>query len=334
MTRLNNQKIDFVVLWVDGNDPEWLKEKNKHLHLGGDTGENRFRDCDNMQYLFRGIEKFAPWVNKVFFITWGHVPTWLDISNPKIKVVKHEEFIPKKYLPTFNSNVIELNLHRIEELSDNFVLFNDDLFILKPTKEEDFFIDNLPSDTYCEYIQLANSYNDTHYFMKANIFALINKNFNKLEIIEKNKDKFLDPKNGEFNEYTLHNMKFQKKFVGFWNFHVSQPYLKQTLKTIWDKEEEALDLACQNKFRASTDLGIVLCRYWQFMEGNFIPKENDSHYFRILDDNSETTDAIINQKYQVICINDVYDNIDFEKAKNEINEALNFILPKKSSFEK
>ena len=27
------EKIDFVVLWVDGNDPELIKEKNKYIRL-------------------------------------------------------------------------------------------------------------------------------------------------------------------------------------------------------------------------------------------------------------------------------------------------------------
>ena len=110
------EKIDIVILWVDGEDKEWQKEKEKYMNLRGDAGKNRFRDCDNLQYLFRGIDKFAPWVNKIFFITWGHLPKWLDVNNEKIRVIKHEDYIPKEYLPTFNSNVIELNLHRIEEL--------------------------------------------------------------------------------------------------------------------------------------------------------------------------------------------------------------------------
>ena len=148
---MNNEKIDFVILWVDGNDKAWLEEKNKYLNIKGDSGKNRFRDWDNLQYIFRGIEKHADWVNKIFFITWGHLPKWLNTDNPKLRIVKHEEFIPKEYLPTFNSNVIELNLHRIKDLSEKFVLFNDDLFILKDLKKEDFFKSNLPNDIYSAY---------------------------------------------------------------------------------------------------------------------------------------------------------------------------------------
>ena len=148
------EKIDIVILWVDGNDPEWLKQKNKYLEIKGDTNINRFRDCENLQYLFRGIEKYAAWVNKIFFITWGHIPKWLNTNNEKLEIVRHAEFIPNEYLPTFNSNVIEMNLHRIKKLSSKFILFNDDLFILKELKPTDFFEKDLPKDFYVEYLKL------------------------------------------------------------------------------------------------------------------------------------------------------------------------------------
>ena len=50
MSNNTDEKIDFVILWVDGNDENWLKEKNKYLNLKGDMGANRFRDCDNLDY--------------------------------------------------------------------------------------------------------------------------------------------------------------------------------------------------------------------------------------------------------------------------------------------
>ena len=129
--RQNMNDIDIVLLWVDGNDPLWREEKNKYSPVKEDysSADNRFRDWDNLQFLFRGIEKFAPWARYVYFITWGHTPKWLNTGHPKIKVVNHRDYIPERFLPTFNSNTIELNLHRIEELSDQFVLFNDDMFL-------------------------------------------------------------------------------------------------------------------------------------------------------------------------------------------------------------
>ena len=125
-------KIDFVMIWVDGGDIEWRKEKNKYAGLPDDeiNGEIRFRDWDNLKYWFRGVEKFAPWVNNVYFVTCGHYPKWLNLDCPKLKFVKHEDYIPKEYLPTFSANPIEINLHRIEGLSEKFVYFNDWRYVL------------------------------------------------------------------------------------------------------------------------------------------------------------------------------------------------------------
>ena len=112
-------KIDVVITWVDGNDKAWQAEKEKYLPLRSD--KVRYRNWDNVQYIFRGIEKFMPWVNCVHFVTWGHLPKWMNTNYEKLHVVNHKDFIPKEYLPTFNSNAIELNLHRIPGLSENFI---------------------------------------------------------------------------------------------------------------------------------------------------------------------------------------------------------------------
>lgn len=99
-----------------------------------------------LRYWFRGVEKFAPWVNKIFFVTYGHMPKWLNIDHPKLVVVKHEDFIPSQYLPTFNSQLIEFNFCYIKDLSERFVYFNDDMFLLNDVSPERFFKDGLPCD--------------------------------------------------------------------------------------------------------------------------------------------------------------------------------------------
>ena len=329
-----DERIDIVVLWVDGNDINWQKEKNKYLKTEGDSNINRYRDCENLQYLFRGIEKYATWANKIFFITWGHVPSWLDVNNDKIKIVKHEDFIPKEYLPTFNSNVIELNLHRIKDLSEKFVLLNDDFFFLKKTKVEDFFKNGKPTDVYVEYTQLATSYNDVHFMMKANILAIINKHFDKKECVKKYFGKFRNIKYGrDFNSKTRNSMRFKNKFVGFWNFHAPYSYLKETFRTVWKEEKESLENACRNKFRDSSDLGHYLCRYWQMVSGNFEPKKDEGKYLIYSNNNTNAIKELKSGKYKYICINDAYMDIDFEKSKKEINSVLQELLPEKSEFE-
>jgi len=55
--------IDIVIIWVDGGDKKWIAEKNKYLGMQAskseiDASANRYRDWDNLQYIFRGIEKY------------------------------------------------------------------------------------------------------------------------------------------------------------------------------------------------------------------------------------------------------------------------------------
>ena len=96
------EKIDFVIPWVDGNDEKWRKDKNfywnEQLGIKSEDANNnaRFRDWENLKYWFRGVEKFAPWVNHIYFVTYGHIPEWLNVNHPKLTIVKHEDYIPKQ----------------------------------------------------------------------------------------------------------------------------------------------------------------------------------------------------------------------------------------------
>lgn len=131
---MENYNIDIVIPWVDGNDMEWKQLRNEYLKQAGKIIDQaslnvRYRDWDNLQYIFRGIEKFMPWVNRIHFITCGHLPDWINLDHPKLNIVKHEDFIPNEYLPTFNSNAIEINICRIPDLAEHYINFNDDTLL-------------------------------------------------------------------------------------------------------------------------------------------------------------------------------------------------------------
>ena len=99
MTRDNNiPEIDFVITWVDGNDPDWQKQKMEYsmqpdLSQKQDDRKERYRDWDLLRYWFRGVERFAPWVRRIHFVTWGHLPSWLNKEHPKLNIVNHKDFI-------------------------------------------------------------------------------------------------------------------------------------------------------------------------------------------------------------------------------------------------
>ena len=111
--------IDFVITWVDGRDPEWRKRKDAlNENSFEDEREERYRDWGLLPYWFRGVEKYAPWVRKIWFICDQEPPEWLNRDHPKLSIVRHEDYLPDEYRPAFSSHPIELNLHRIKGLSE------------------------------------------------------------------------------------------------------------------------------------------------------------------------------------------------------------------------
>ena len=224
-------KIDFVVMWVDGNDPEWQKEKQKFsVDDNADGSIYRYRDFGLLKYLFRGVEKFAPWVNNVYFVTWGHVPEWLDLNNPKLKVVKHSDFIPEDYLPTFSANAIENNLHRIDGLSEQFVLLNDDFFLIDSVKETDFFKNGKPMDTVALNVQCPQRSLVSRFF-GINNTAIINDHFNFESSIKENFWKWYSLKNGK-NVLRSIVLKGCPRFPGFWQHHLASSFCKFDIKSL------------------------------------------------------------------------------------------------------
>ena len=189
-------KIDFVILWVDGFRSGMAaaeREYSQRRKTIMGTDENRFREWGLLRYWFRGVERYAPWVNRVFLVTNGQVPNWINREHPKLRLVRHEEYIPKRYLPTFNSNVIELWLHQIPDLGEHFVLFNDDMYLTAPVKPEDFFRKGLPCDSAVMDLVTTPGPEDCLPHMQINNFALINRHFNKKKVLRKNMGKFFAP---------------------------------------------------------------------------------------------------------------------------------------------
>ena len=335
MDKLKKSGIDFVILWVDGSDVEWQKEKQKYDSKITDASASaaRYRDWNNLKYWFRGVEKYAPWVNNIFFVTWGHLPDWLNTSHPKLKIINHRAFIPEKYLPTFNSNAIELNLHRIEELSECFVLFNDDMFLIDTVKPTDFFVNEIPCDEFIMNAITPNYNMPIIGHTMVNNVSIINKYFKKKKDIKENFSKVYSLKYGK--QMFRNNMLGKwPMFTGFYNSHIPLAHLKSTFETLWEKEPEMLDETCGNKFRTYKDLNHWLMRYWNLCSGNFIPRKYGfGKMFTVNGDNQLILQYIEKQKGKMICVNDSSQSFDFERSAEQINASFNRILPQKSEFE-
>lgn len=325
-------EIDLVIPWVDGSDPAWLEEKSRVTGTLPDGGAVRFRDWDNLQYLFRGIEAFLPFIRKVHFITWGHLPPWLNTACEKLNIVNHSDYIPAAYLPTFTANTIELNLHRIDELAEQFIYANDDMFFLRPMTPDFFFQDGAPVDVCVEIPHQFFSGQIDH--MIGNDLAIINKHFSKRQVIKTHRKKWYSPKLGTGALKNLYTSPFAC-FTGFYDPHIPFSYCKSTLRAVWNAESEILDHTCRLPVRSPEMVNQWLFRYWQFATGNFAPANaNRGRFFSIGRDDEAIADAILHQRYPMICLNDDDPALDFEKAKRQVQELLQQILPNKSAFEK
>ena len=315
-----DSEIDFVIIWVDGSDPDWLKEKGEYTVKIGEQADDpmfkkwcdnpmRYRDWDILQYWFRGVEKFAPWVRKIHFVTWGHLPSWLNTEHPKLNIVNHKDFIPKEYLPTFQANPIEDNLHRIKGLSEQFVFFNDDMFIIKSTSPSDFFKNGLPCD--CAILEMPKSdrYGTP---CEINSAEVLNDHFSKNEVIKKHFSKWINLKYGKDLIRTILLMPW-KNFGCLVQPHLPSSMLKSTYIELWDIEHDALDKTCRNRFRGKNQLTQYLFLDWQRVTGQFYPRSPYIGKAFRLGEGTITTqpsqlDEAINyiekQQGKMVCIND------------------------------
>lgn len=133
-------KIDIVISYVNPNDKVWVDKYNAYLGEGNETFKHRrFRDTSTLKYVLRSIDMYMKFVNKVFLVVQSdnQVPSWVNRNT--VNIVLHEEFIPNEFLPTFNCNTIELFMHKIPNLSDRFIYFNDDMIINRVCSIDDFF---------------------------------------------------------------------------------------------------------------------------------------------------------------------------------------------------
>ena len=328
------ERIDFVIAWVDGSDPAWQAEKARYKS-GGDSSAVRYRDWDLLRYWFRAVEKYAPWVGKIHFVTWGHVPAWLNTEHPKVHVVRHDSFIPEQYLPTFSSHPIELNFHRIPDLAERFVYFNDDFFLTSPVKPEDFFVNGLPCDS-LEESPLKMTAREIMNNVNANDVVFLNLHFRKGECRRKNLAKWYPWQTPAVAVKNLLQTPIAKRyFYGLNIHHLPQAYCKSNLEKVWQLEPGWLHETCVHRFRDASDVSQCVFKFYQLATGSFHPvnKRKYGFWFRGGTDYEGAARAIRQQRYKYICYNDS-DKVDREKALPVIHAAFQAVLPQKSGFEK
>ena len=330
--------IDFVIPWVDGSDTAWLAQKAQYTgsSMGIEDSAARYRDWSLLRYWFRGVERFAPWVRKVHFVTWGHYPEWLNLDHPKLNLVRHEDYIPTDYLPTFSANTIELNLHRIDDLAEHFVYFNDDMFLTAPCAPTDFFVKGLPKLS-AVATPLRVGYGDW-FFMSIVDNAVINQHFKFHEVIRKNPLKWFNFAYGANMLRTLTVLPYPY-FCGIMEFHLPNPFIKGVFEEVWAAEPDLLDQTCHNRVRSTFDVNQYLMKNWLLAKGEFVPrKTNVGRAFQFRENArgtlSELESYVASGKGKMVCINDSAQIDDLDVVIEGCRQLFDSLLPDKSNFER
>ncbi|TYB33927.1 MAG: hypothetical protein FXF49_03765 [Flexistipes sinusarabici] len=218
-------KIDAVYLWVDDSDPEWRKKKNYYSsnskNVPSAVHECRFRDNDELRYSLRSLEKYAPWINNVFIITDNQKPSW--INEKEIHIIDHKEIFPDwAALPNFNSRAILLCTHRIKNLSEHYVLFDDD-FMLGNAVYPDYFFnkDGAPISWVVKKTSSKITKSSHDYYTK--------------QIIEE---------------------KMSAPFL-FKLRHYPKAFTKTIMQRIWEEFDDEIRLTLSHRFRSNTDIRII-----------------------------------------------------------------------------
>ncbi len=338
------EKIDFVLPWVDGGDPRWQEERKRwssaEITEANRDADNdcRFRDFGLLRYWFRAVERFAPWVNRIYFVTCGQKPEWLDGTHPKLRLVDHRDYIPAEYLPTFNSNTIELNLHRLADLSEHFVLFNDDMFLLRPVAPDLFFRKGLPLIPCDLGIPRWLGWSTASRVVINNI-GILKRSMDVERQVWKNMGKFTDVRAlgvsravKNFTAFAVNRTVIPGTFG-----HLPLAHLKSTFEKIWSVQPRVMDMTSRSRFRSEYGVNHWMACGWNMFNGQSYPINERKLGISVVLNGAEldkVCKTIVGQKCSEICINDANSDEDIFQLFSEVKKAFGTLLPEKSSFEK
>ena len=227
------EKIDAVITWVDGSEPNYklkLEENLKNKKIIN----RQYTQANEIDFCVASIIKFAPFVRKIFIVTDKQKPKFSGIrhmvSLEKIEIIDHEEIFRDNLdcMPSFNIRSIDALLFKIKNLSDKFIYFNDDMFLIKETTKEDWFKDNKAILTG----SWAKTYN------KQLIKTISHKIKNLLNI----RPSFNAAQSKAANIVGFHNKYFK-------SFHCGRPQIKSVIKDFYDKNPQRLINQIRYKFR-------------------------------------------------------------------------------------
>ena len=292
--------MDIVITYVNGLDPVWQREYEEHTNQP--VLEKRFRDWGTLRYLFRGIAENMAFVRKVHLVVSheSQVPEW--VNRDEVHVVLHKDIIPAEFLPTFNCNPIEMHLHRIKDLDEEYLYFNDDVFPMKECKATDFF-----KEGKCF---LGMSY----HLIVWDMFKKICRNSDRLArraLGLKPRWFFLRPQ------------------------HICTPMFKSECGEVYSKVPAEIAKTAITKIRNGENLNQYLFLDYMYLKGRLVNKRLSKKHFSVgIVSGEKLHDFITNPSHKLVCVNDVQLSEErYTELRKALLEAFEERFPQKSKYE-
>lgn len=293
--------MDVVITYVNGNDPVWKQDYEKYTNVP--VMQKRFRDWGTLKYLLRGIENRMPFVRYVYLVVShpSQVPEWVDRKN--LKIVLHRDIIPEEFLPTFNCNPIEMHLHRIPGLDEEYLYFNDDMFPVGDCKPEDFFRNGRPVIGYYRH------------FIAGNMYKKICRNSDRL---------------------ARKALGLKPSFFFTRPQHICSPMLKSQCEELYSMVEEQVRRTSASRTRTENDLNQYLFLDYMNYKGMVIREKISNKHFSVSVASPESLEAFLRKPDRnLVCINDVHlSESRYEALHDAILNAFESVFPIKSKYEK
>lgn len=292
--------MDIVITYVNGNDPVWLKQYSEFTNVP--ILEKRFRDWGTLPYLFRGIDVNMPFIENVFLVVSGEsqVPKWID--RDKVRIVLHKDFVPAEFLPTFNCNPLEMYLHRIDGLGEQFLYFNDDMYPMLPSTPEDFYRGDMSVMHFSH-----------HLITGGNMYKHICRNSDRL---------------------ARHALGIRPSGGFIRPQHICSPMQKSLCEEVFDLVENEIRASISST-RTGENFNQYLYLDYMYYKGRVIDEKiSNKHISVAMASARSVSDYILCPSRKLVCINDVHlGESHYHTMRKAILAAFEERFPEKSRFE-
>jgi len=310
--------VDVVYTWVDGSDPGWIARKEAAWAAAG-SGERhdfaanpgRYLSHDELRYSLRSLEMYADWVRNVYLVTDDQVPGWLDLDNPRVRVVSHRELFGQAgALPSFNSHAIESRLHHLSGLAEHFLYLNDDVLFGRPVAPELFFHGN----------------GMTKFFLSNRVVDLDDPSARDLPVVSAAK-----------NSRSLIEQAFPATLTHRFQ-HVAHPLRRSVMQELEEQLPAEFARTAASQFRSPQDISVAafLAHYYGYLKRQAVP---DTLAYRYCDISEPTAPVKLQRLLRgrdadVFCLNEVdSSSSDLPAQQRLLDGFLRAYFPVPSQFE-